>query len=193
AFHINLGSSDEPPNPWHEKPALGIGGITAAVQNGLALNGLYDGRPDGIRTEETRSAISEAEYIFGLESSGRASQALCRILEYLLKHKDMILPLQIIFFDRGEITGQPDGIIDRETRLAIERAEIEFDLMSPDGLPDDEVFIELIASLETRPLQDESLLASVLTLGSEDIYSSSAIDSDLGCNPIPSFDEFTDS
>ena len=192
AFHIYYNSPVEAPGPWQEEPYFGISGLTASVQYVLALNGLYIGIPDGIRTDETISAISRAEYIVGLEPTGHASEKLCEVLEHLVVHQGMILPIQIIFFDRGEIIEQPDGIFSRETRLAIERTEIAYGLTSPDGLPDNDVFRALIASLETRPVQDETFLKSTFASQRDDVRHDRSLFNDLPCNPIPFFDDFTD-
>ncbi|MEZ5934266.1 MAG: peptidoglycan-binding domain-containing protein [Alphaproteobacteria bacterium] len=167
------------------EPSVGFDHLVATIQDGMTRNGLFDGIPDGYADAETKRAISSTQYLLGMPATGDASEELCIVLKYLAEERDMILPLQIVFFDRGQIKSSPDGTINAETRVAIKNAEREFGLR-PDGIPDQHLFVRVIGSLADRPLRDATLAMLPRSLPYVPPIPIAQQDSlGLECSPVP--------
>ncbi len=123
------------------------------VQMMLWSTGFLSIDPNGILDAATKKAIRRAEYIVGMEPTGNPTHDLFDRLDYLDRNKDLIEKLQQIFVDRGELTFEPSGFLDLETRSAIMRAEQEYRLR-PDGFPDIRLWNKLMNSLIKEPMED---------------------------------------
>jgi peptidoglycan hydrolase-like protein with peptidoglycan-binding domain len=162
-----------------ETPAVARtpGETMAEIQRELARRGFYDGSIDGVHGPKTDSAIRDFEQAAGLKPSTQPNEAL---LQLIVKSSigapktavasaapaagagrndaiaDMISPLRRVIalqralaqYGYGQI--KPTGIVDAETRAAIEKFERERRLPVT-GQPSDRVTREL-AGLTGRPL-----------------------------------------
>jgi hypothetical protein len=122
------------------------------VQMMLWSTGFLLLEPNGILDSATQEAIRRAEYIVGMKPTGNPTHDLFDRLDYLYRNKDLIEKLQQIFVDRGELTSEPNGFLDLETRSAIMKAEQEFGLR-PDGFPDIRLWNKLMTNLMKEPLR----------------------------------------
>jgi peptidoglycan hydrolase-like protein with peptidoglycan-binding domain len=149
------------------------GEILAEIQRELARRGYYDGAADGLHGPKTDSAIRDFEQAAGLKSSQQPNEALLQsivkssvqapklaaaapapgrndaIAEMLAPSRRVIaLQRALALYGYGQI--KPTGIVDGETRAAIEKFERERKLPLT-GQPSERVAREL-AGLTGRPI-----------------------------------------
>lgn len=129
------------------------------VQMVLWSTGFLSADPNGVLDAATRDAIRRAEYVVGMEPTGDPTRDLFEKLDYLERNKDLIEKLQQIFLDRGELTSEPNGFLDLETRQAIMEAELSYGLR-PDGFPDIRLWNKLMNSLIKEPLDGSKISSS---------------------------------
>lgn len=129
------------------------------VQMVLWSTGFLLTDPNGILDAGTRDAIRRAEYVVGMEPTGNPDHDLLEKLDYLERNKDLIEKLQQIFLDRGELTSEPNGFLDLETRNAIMKAEQNYGLR-PDGFPDIRLWNKLMNSLIKEPIDGSKATSS---------------------------------
>ena len=127
----------------------------------LIDHGYEPGTPDGRLTEETRSAISDAEKALGLPSTGLPSEQL--LLKLKDRSRQLIAEAQRLLKSLGRIEGEPSGILTGETVLAIETAELEWNLPF-DGKPDQDLLSVLRAELRGQTSNEPVQLADDLAL-----------------------------
>jgi peptidoglycan hydrolase-like protein with peptidoglycan-binding domain len=166
----------EPVSAKVETPAVARtpGEIMAEIQRELARRGFYDGSIDGVHGPKTDSAIRDFEQAAGLKPSLQPNEAL---LQAIVKSSieaprttvasaagagrndaigDMLAPARRVIalqralaqYGYGQI--KPTGIVDADTRSAIEKFERERKLPVT-GQPSDRVAREL-TGLTGRPL-----------------------------------------
>jgi peptidoglycan hydrolase-like protein with peptidoglycan-binding domain len=159
-----------------ETPAVARtpGEIMSEIQRELARRGFYDGSIDGVHGPKTDSAIRDFEQAAGLKASAQPSEALLQVIVKssteapktavasaagagrndaiadIISPSRRVIALQraLAQFGYGQI--KPTGIVDAETRGAIEKFERERKLPVT-GQPSDRVTREL-AGLTGRPL-----------------------------------------
>ena len=129
------------------------------VQMVLWSTGFLSADPNGVLDADTRDAIRRAEYIVGMEPTGNPTRDLFEKLDYLERNKDLIQKLQQIFRDRGEMTSEPTGFLDLETKNAIIEAEQNYGL-KPDGFPDIRLWNKLMNSLIKEPIDGSKITYS---------------------------------
>jgi peptidoglycan hydrolase-like protein with peptidoglycan-binding domain len=153
--------------------------IIADIQRELARRGLYDGVVDGRHGPRTDAAIRDFEHANGLKPSPEVNEALLQairrqnpksakptatgattgrgavrhdpIAEVLAPSSKRVLAVQRALAEYGYGQIKPSGVIDAETRSAIEKFERERKLPVT-GLPSDRVAREL-AAITGRPLE----------------------------------------
>jgi peptidoglycan hydrolase-like protein with peptidoglycan-binding domain len=153
------------------------GEIMTDIQRELARRGFYDGSIDGVHGPRTDSAIRDFEQVAGLKPSLQPNEALLQLIvkssieapksvsasgsasavpgrndaisDMILSSRRVIaLQRALALYGYGQI--KPTGIVDAETRAAIERFERERKLPVT-GQPSERVAREL-AGLTGRPL-----------------------------------------
>jgi peptidoglycan hydrolase-like protein with peptidoglycan-binding domain len=153
------------------------GEIMTDIQRELARRGFYDGSIDGVHGPRTDSAIRDFEQVAGLKPSLQPNEALLQLIvkssieapksvsasgsasavpgrndaisDMILSSRRVIaLQRALALYGYGQI--KPTGIVDTETRAAIERFERERKLPVT-GQPSERVAREL-AGLTGRPL-----------------------------------------
>ena len=129
------------------------------VQMALWSTGFLSVDPNGVLDADTRDAIRRAESMVGMEPTGAPTYDLFDKLDYLERNKDLIEKLQQIFLDRGELTSEPNGFLDLETRGAIMKAEQKYGLR-PDGFPDIRLWNKLMNSLIKEPIDGPKAASS---------------------------------
>jgi peptidoglycan hydrolase-like protein with peptidoglycan-binding domain len=155
--------------------------IISDIQRELARRGFYDGTVDGRYGPRTDAAVRDFEQAAGLRSSSEPSEALLRAIKgstasraaaraagaaaarpaaaparsdpiaEVLAPSSRVLALQRALAEFGYAQIKPTGVVDPETRAAIERFERERKLPVT-GQVSDRVTREL-ASLTGRPLE----------------------------------------
>jgi peptidoglycan hydrolase-like protein with peptidoglycan-binding domain len=161
-----------------EAPSRPSAEIIADIQRELARRGLYDGVVDGRHGPRTDAAIRDFEHAAGLKPSTEVTEALLQairrsnpktakptatgattgrgavrndpIAEVLAPSK-RVLAVQRALAEYGYGQIKPSGVIDAETRSAIEKFERERKLPVT-GQPSDRVAREL-AAITGRPLE----------------------------------------
>jgi peptidoglycan hydrolase-like protein with peptidoglycan-binding domain len=164
----------EPPAP--ARPSTEI---IADIQRELVRRGLYDGAVDGRHGPRTDAAIRDFEHANGLKPSPEVNEALLQairrqnpksakptatgattgrgavrndpIAEVLAPSSKRVLAVQRALAEYGYGQIKPSGVIDAETRSAIEKFERERKLPVT-GQPSDRVAREL-AAITGRPLE----------------------------------------
>lgn len=144
--------------------------LIAEIQRELTRKGFYDGTSDGIWGAKTDTAVREFLRAAGLKMSAEASDALLRAIAasnvhaaaqaaaprndpiaQLLAPSKRILAVQGALSDFGYGQIKPTGVIDTDTRAAIEKFERERNL-PVDGDITDQMVREL-AAVTGRPLE----------------------------------------
>jgi peptidoglycan hydrolase-like protein with peptidoglycan-binding domain len=162
-----------------ETPAVARtpGEIMAEIQRELARRGFYDGSIDGLHGPKTDSAIRDFEQAAGLKPSTQQNEALLQLIVKssieapktpvasaapapgagrndaigdMLSSSRRVIALQRALAQYGYGQIKPTGIVDAETRAAIEKFERERRLPVT-GQPSERVTREL-AGLTGRPL-----------------------------------------
>ncbi len=148
------------PNIAELEPASGDESqLIADIQMALWSTGFFSAGPDGILDADTKDAIRRAEYIVGMEPTGTPTHGLFKKLDFLRRNKDLIETLQQIFLDRGDVTSEPTGLLDLETKEAIIQEEKKYGLR-PDGFPDIRLWNKLMNSLIEEPLDGSKVISS---------------------------------
>lgn len=129
------------------------------IQMVLWSTGFLATDPNGVLDRETKDAIRRAEYVVGMEPTGNPTFDLFKKLDFLERNKDLIEKLQQIFLDRGDMTSEPTGFLDLETRNAIIEAEKTYGLR-PDGFPDIRLWNKLMNSLIKEPTSRSKIISS---------------------------------
>jgi peptidoglycan hydrolase-like protein with peptidoglycan-binding domain len=148
--------------------------IMADIQRELARRGFYDGSIDGVHGSKTDSAIRDFEQAAGMKPSVQANEALLQTIVRssieaprtaaapaagpgrndaigeMVSASRRVMALQRALAQYGYGQIKPTGIVDADTRAAIERFERERKLPVT-GQPSDRVAREL-AGLTGRPL-----------------------------------------
>jgi peptidoglycan hydrolase-like protein with peptidoglycan-binding domain len=159
-----------------ETPAVARtpGEIMTEIQRELARRGFYDGPIDGVHGPKTDSAIRDFEQAAGLKPSAQLNEALLQVMVKssieatktavasaagagrndaiadIISPSRRVIALQRALAQYGYGQIKPTGIVDAETRAAIEKFERERKLPVT-GQPSDRVTREL-AGLTGRPL-----------------------------------------
>lgn len=128
------------------------------IQMVLWSTGFLSADPNGVLDAGTKDAIRRAEYVVGMKPTGNPTHDLFEKLDFLERNKDLIETLQQIFLDRSEMTSEPTGFLDLETKNAIMEAEQKYGLR-PDGFPDIRLWNKLMNSVIKEPV-DGSKIAS---------------------------------
>ena len=150
------------------------GEIMTEIQRELARRGFYDGPIDGVHGPRTDSAIRDFEQVAGLKPSAQLNEALLQVIVKssieatktavasaagagrndaiadIISPSRRVIALQRALAQYGYGQIKPTGIVDAETRAAIEKFERERKLPVT-GQPSDRVTREL-AGLTGRPL-----------------------------------------
>jgi peptidoglycan hydrolase-like protein with peptidoglycan-binding domain len=150
------------------------GEIMTEIQRELARRGFYDGPIDGVHGPKTDSAIRDFEQAAGLKPSAQLNEALLQVvvkssieapktavapaagagrndaIADIISPSLRVIALQRVLAQYGYGQIKPTGIVDAETRAAIEKFERERKLPVT-GQPSDRVTREL-AGLTGRPL-----------------------------------------
>jgi peptidoglycan hydrolase-like protein with peptidoglycan-binding domain len=148
--------------------------IMADIQHELARRGFYDGSIDGVHGSKTDSAIRDFEQAAGMKPSVQANEALLQMIVRsnieaprtaaapaagpgrndaigeMVSASRRVMALQRALAQYGYGQIKPTGVVDADTRAAIERFERERKLPVT-GQPSDRVTREL-AGLTGRPL-----------------------------------------
>jgi peptidoglycan hydrolase-like protein with peptidoglycan-binding domain len=147
--------------------------IMADIQRELARRGFYDGSIDGVHGSKTDSAIRDFEQAAGMKPSVQANEALLQMIVRssieaprtaaaaagpgrndaigeMVSASRRVMALQRALAQYGYGQIKPTGIVDADTRAAIERFERERKLPVT-GQPSERVTREL-AGLTGRPL-----------------------------------------
>jgi len=143
--------------------------LIAEIQRELSRKGFYDGNADGVWGAKTDTAVREFLRAAGLKTNAEASDALLRVIAasnvhaaaqekaprndpiaQLLAPSKRILAVQSALSDFGYGQIKPTGVIDADTRAAIEKFERERNL-PVDGDISDQMVREL-AAVTARPL-----------------------------------------
>jgi len=122
------------------------------LQHVLADLGYDVGVPDGLAGGLTRRAIQRAEADLRQPVTGKPSEPLLVKL-----NERLVTNAQSLLRDLGKIKGEPSGVLNRETRIAIKAIEREQGLFA-DGEPDGDVMniLEAKASGAQAPLEQET-------------------------------------
>ena len=135
-----------------QSPSQGSGGgqdtikantkTVSDIQYVLIDLGFDVGEADGLMGERTRLAIENAQRDLREPPNGKPSTGLLEKLRTRLK--GMVFEAQTLLADLGRFEGQPTGVLDPTTELAIEGFELERRLPA-DGKPDPDVLTMLRA------------------------------------------------
>ena len=122
--------------------------LVTKIQHALIAAGYDPGFPDGKPGPKTRAAVKEAELALKLPIKGELSEELLHELPAL--GRTLIYELQKTLLVLGRIDTQPSGVLESDTRHALEDAELQFGL-PPDGVPDRDLLRLLRAQQQDRP------------------------------------------
>jgi peptidoglycan hydrolase-like protein with peptidoglycan-binding domain len=142
------------------------GELVADIQRELARRGFYDGAADGVHGPKTDAAIRDFEQMAGLKS-GEPTEALLKAItrssfratavkrtdsigDLLGSSKQQITAIQRALADFGFGQIKPSGVVDAETRAAIEKFERERRLPVTGNVS--ERVVRELAAMTGRPL-----------------------------------------
>jgi peptidoglycan hydrolase-like protein with peptidoglycan-binding domain len=140
--------------------------LVADIQRELARRGFYDGAADGVHGPKTDAAIRDFEQTAGLKS-GEPTEALLKAItrsslratavkrtdsigDLLGSSKQQITAIQRALADFGFGQIKPSGVVDAETRAAIEKFERERRLPVTGNVS--ERVVRELAAMTGRPL-----------------------------------------
>lgn len=119
--------------------------LVANIQHALIAAGYDPGLPDGMMGRQTAEAIKLVEMELEMAPTGEPTSLLLQKLASL----DLLLinDVQKMLHELGRLDGRPSGVLDGDTERAIKRAELDFRLSPPDGLPDQKLLQVLRSKL----------------------------------------------
>jgi len=132
------------------KPSIEDSALVSEIQHVLTDLGYDVGEPDGIAGGLTRRAIERAESEMRRPTTGEPSEGLLIRL-----NEKLVTDAQVLLKGLGRIKGEPSGVLNRETRMAIKAIEREQGLHS-DGEPDGDLINILEAELNGASVSSET-------------------------------------